>query len=169
MVFNFNLEMRKGGDYVSTIKERLEKMGIELPKPGKPKFSYIPVRQTGNLVYLSGMDCRLEGELIYKGKLGRDLTTEQGKEAARQTMINILAVLQEYLGDLERIEKVVKILGFVNSTSDFVEQPYVMNGASDLLVEVLGERGKHARSAIGTNTLPFDTPVEIEIIVEIKD
>ncbi|KJS21551.1 MAG: endoribonuclease L-PSP [Clostridiaceae bacterium BRH_c20a] len=154
---------------MSTIKEKLEKMGIDLPKPAEPKFSYIPVRQTGNLIYLSGMDCRVNGELIYKGKLGKDLSIEQGQKAARQTMINILGVLQNYLGDLERIEKVIKVLGFVSSTPDFVEQPYVINGASNLLVEVLGERGKHARSAIGTNVLPFDTPVEIEIIIESKD
>lgn len=100
--------------------------------------------------------------------MGKDLTLEQGQEAARQTMINLLAVLKKHIGDLDRINRIVKVLGFVNSTPDFTDQPLVINGASELLEEVFGERGKHARSAIGTNVLPFDIPVEIEMIVEIK-
>lgn len=153
--------------FMSIIHNRIKELGIELPQPSKPKFSYVPINRTGNLLYLSGLDCRKNGELIYEGKLGKDLTVEQGQEAARQVIINSLGVLNDYLGDLDRISKIVKLLGFVNSADGFVEQPYVMNGASDLLEKVFGEKGKHARSAIGVNELPFNTPVEIEMIVEI--
>lgn len=118
---------------------------------------------------MSGQDCRINGELMYEGKLGREVTIEQGQEAARQTIINCLAVMKGYLGDLDRVVKIVKMLGFVNSESGFGDQPYVINGASNLLVEIFGENGKHARSAIGTSDLPFHTPVEIELIVEIRD
>lgn len=154
---------------MSKIEQRLQELGITLPPSPEPRFTYIPCNQTGNLVYTSGQDSRINGELIYEGKLGRDLTIEQGQEAARVTMINCLAVLKGYLGDLDRVVKVVKVLGFVNSAPGFADQPYVMNGGSDLLVEVFGEAGRHARSAIGTSELPFNTPVEIEIIVEVRD
>ncbi|MBS4223644.1 RidA family protein [Lederbergia citrea] len=154
---------------MSKIEQRLQELGITLPVPGEPKFSYIPCSQTGNLVYLSGQDCRINGELMYTGKLGKDLTIEQGQEAAYQTIINCLAVLKAHLGDLDRVVKIVKLLGFVNSAPGFADQPYVMNGASNLLGEVFGESGKHARSAIGTSELPFHTPVEIELIVEVRD
>ena len=153
---------------MSTIEQKLAQMGIVLSDVTEPKFSYIPCNQTGNLVYLSGQDCRKDGELMYEGKLGRELTVEQGQQAARQTMINCLSVLKWYLGDLDKVVKIVKLLGFVNSAPGFVEQPAVMNGASNLLIEVFGENGKHARSAVGTNELPVNTPVEIEIIVEVK-
>jgi len=154
---------------MSKVEQRLKELEIILPEPITPKFSYIPCNQTGNLVYLSGQDCRINGELMYEGKLGDDLTIEQGQEAARQTIINCLAVLKAYIGDLDRVVKVVKLLGFVNSAPGFAEQPYVMNGASDLLMDVFGESGKHARSAIGTSELPFHTPIEIELIIEIKN
>lgn len=153
---------------MALIEERLQRMGITLGAAPKPAAAYIPVQQTGNLLYLSGQDCRVNGKLLYEGKLGRDLTIEQGKEAARQTMINCLSVLKEYLGDLDRVVKIVKLLGFVNSAPGFVDQPLVINGASELLEEVFGEAGKHARSAIGTSELPWNTPVEIEMIVEVK-
>jgi len=148
---------------------KLQQLGIELPEAPKARFSYIPVCQTGNLLYLSGQDCRINGELMYKGKVGAELTVEMGNQAARQTMINCLAVIKDYLGDLDRVSKVVKLLGFVNSAPGFAEQPLVINGASDLLIEVYGEKGRHARSAVSANELPFHTPVEIEMIVEIKD
>lgn len=153
---------------MSEVEKRLKELGIELPKPSKPTAVYVPAVTTGNLVYTSGNDCKVNGEFLYTGKLGKDLTLEQGQEAARQTMINLLAVLKKHIGDLDRINRIVKVLGFVNSTPDFTDQPLVINGASELLEEVFGERGKHARSAIGTNVLPFDIPVEIEMIVEIK-
>ncbi|MGG1520053.1 RidA family protein [Paenibacillus oryzisoli] len=154
---------------MSLIEQRLQELGITLPPSPEPRFTYIPCNQTGNLIYLSGQDCRINGELMYEGKLGLEVTIEQGQAAARQTIINCLAVMKGYLGDLDRVVKIVKLLGFVNSAPGFGDQPYVMNGASDLLVSVFGENGKHARSAIGTSDLPFHTPVEIELIVEIRE
>lgn len=151
------------------IEFKLKEMNIDLPEVPEPKFAYVPAKTVNNLVYTSGQDCRIDGELMYKGKLGSDLTIEQGQEAARQTMINCLAVLKNEIGDLSKIKQVVKVLGFVNSAPGFVDQPYVINGASELLHEVLGEKGKHARSAISANELPFDTPIEIEMIVEIEN
>ncbi|WP_248927272.1 RidA family protein [Paenibacillus hamazuiensis] len=154
---------------MSKIEARLKELNIELPPVGEPRFSYIPCNRTGNLLYLSGQDCRIDGVLMYEGKLGSDLTIEQGQQAARQVIINCLAVMKSYLGDLDRVVKIVKLLGFVNSAPGFADQPYVMNGASNLLIDVFGESGRHARSAIGTSDLPFHTPVEIELIVEIRD
>ncbi|MEX2460430.1 MAG: RidA family protein [Paenibacillaceae bacterium] len=150
------------------IEQRLIELGIELPLAAKPKFSYTACNQTGNLLYLSGQDCRINGILMYEGKLGQNVTIEQGEQAAYQTIINCLAVMKEYLGDLDRVVKIVKMLGFVNSAPGFADQPIVINGASNLLLDVFGEKGKHARSAIGTSDLPFHTPVEIELIVEIR-
>jgi enamine deaminase RidA (YjgF/YER057c/UK114 family) len=154
---------------MAKIEQRLQELGIVLPASPEPRFTYIPCNQTGNLIYLSGQDCRIDGKLMYEGKLGTDLTIEQGQEAARQTIINCLAVMKGYLGDLDRVVKIVKVLAFVNSAPGFADQPYVINGASNLLVEVFGDNGKHARSAIGTSELPFHTPVEIEIIAEVRD
>ncbi|CAH0121833.1 MULTISPECIES: RidA family protein [unclassified Paenibacillus] len=154
---------------MSKIEKRLEELGIVLPPVGKPRFSYIPCNRTGNLVYTSGQDCRINGELMFEGKLGREVTIEQGQAAARQTIINCLAVIKAEIGDLDKVVKVVKMLAFVNSAPGFADQPYVINGASDLLIEVFGDSGKHARSAIGTSDLPFHTPVEIELIVEVRD
>lgn len=153
---------------MSRIEQRLAELGVQLPVPPAPAASYIPARQTGNLVYISGQDCRREGILIHEGKVGSDLTVEQGQEAARQTAINCLAVLQAHLGDLDRVQKIIELFGFVNSTPGFVEQPYVINGASDLLEDVFGERGRHARIAVSANELPFDTPVEVKLIVEVE-
>ncbi|MCU6711468.1 RidA family protein [Paenibacillus sp. J5C_2022] len=154
---------------MSRIEQRLQELGITLPETTEPKFSYIPVNQTGNLIYTSGFDCRIDGVLMYEGKIGSDLTIEQGQEAARQVVINLLAAMKAHLGDLDRVVKIVKILAFVNSAPGFGDQPYVINGASDLLIDVFGENGKHARSAIGTSDLPFHTPVEIELIAEIRN
>ncbi|WP_028596162.1 RidA family protein [Paenibacillus assamensis] len=154
---------------MSRIEQRLQELGITLPEVGEPKFSYIPSRRTGNLVYTSGMDCRVDGVLIYEGKVGSDLTIEQGQECARQCIINALAVVKQQVGDLDRVKQVVKMLAFVNSAPGFGDQPYVINGASNLLIDIFGEAGRHARSAIGTSDLPFHTPVEIEIIVEVED
>jgi len=153
---------------MSKIEKRLEELGITLDNPPKPAAEYVPAKIVNNLVFTSGNDCRKNGELIYKGKVGSDLTLEEGYEAAQQVMVNLLSVLKAELGDLDRVKQVVKLLGFVNSADGFVEQPYVINGASELLVKVFGERGRHARSAISSNELPFDTPVEIEMIVEIE-
>lgn len=150
------------------IEKKINELGIHIPAAPKPGAVYVPAKTAGKLVYTSGQDCRIDGKLLYEGKIGRDLTIAQGYEAARQTMINCLAVLKEEIGDLSRIKQVVKLLGFVNSAPGFVEQPFVINGASELLEEILGEKGKHARSAIAANELPFNTPVEIEMIVELE-
>lgn len=136
----------------------------------KPAAEYVPAKTFGNLVYTSGQDCRKDGVLIYEGKVGKNgLTIEQGYESARQTMINCLAVLHQETGDLNKVKQVVKVLGFINSEAGFVEQPYVLNGASELLYQVFGESGRHARSALSANELPFNTPIEIEMIVELKE
>lgn len=154
---------------MSKIEERLVELGIELPGLTKSMGNYVTVRRLGNLLYLSGNGPMRDGKVIMSGRLGQDITIEEGYEAARQTAINIIGVLKHELGDLDWVEKFVKVLGFVSSTNDFYDQPKVINGASDLFVEVFGDKGRHARSAIGTNVLPFNLPVEIEVIVEIKE
>lgn len=154
---------------MSKVEQKLEELGIKIPEVPKPAAVYVPAKTVGNLVYTSGQDCRVNGVLKYEGKLGSNLTVEEGYDAARQTMINCLSVLKAHIGDLDRVKQVVKLLGFVNSAEGFVEQPYVMNGASEFLEEVFGEKGKHARSAISANELPFNTPVEIEMIVELEE
>ncbi|MBB6635643.1 RidA family protein [Cohnella thailandensis] len=154
---------------MSRIEQKLMEMGIVLPGPIEPKFSYVPAKTFGNFVYTSGQDCRINGVLMYEGKVGAEVTLEQGREAARQTGINLLTVLKHHLGDLDRIKQFVKVLGWVNSAEGFSNQPLVINGCSDFFEEVFGEKGKHARSAVSANELPFNTPVEIEIIVEIED
>lgn len=153
---------------MSNIENKLKQMGIELPEPPKPAAVYVPVKQVGSLIYSSGQDCRLNGTLLYEGKVGSNLTVEEGYQAARQCIINCLAVIKGHIEDLDRIKQFVKVLAFVNSENGFVEQPYVVNGASEFLEEVFGEKGEHARSAIASNELPFNTPVEIEVIVEIN-
>lgn len=151
------------------INKRLHELGIELPEAPKPAGKYVPLKRVGNLVFTSGQDCRKNGVPLYKGKIGSDLTIEEGYDAARETMINCLAVLKAEIGDLNRVKQFVKLLGFVNSSDGFTEQPSVINGASALLIEIFGEKGKHARSAISSNALPFNIPVEIEMIVELNE
>jgi enamine deaminase RidA (YjgF/YER057c/UK114 family) len=153
---------------VSKVESILRDKGIELGAVPPAVANYLPAKRVGNLVYTSGNDCRVDGKLMLTGKVGAALTVEQGYAAARQVAINLLAVLKEELGDLDRIKQVVKMLAFVNSAPGFNGQPYVVNGASDLLVLAFGDRGKHARSALSANELPFDTPVEIELIVEVE-
>lgn len=150
------------------IENRIEQLGIVLPEPPKVAALYVPAVTVANLVFTSGNDCRIDGRLMFQGKVGGELTLEQGQQAARQTVINLLAVLKSHLGDLNRIKRIVKLLGFVNSAPGFTEQPYVINGASQLLEEIFGESGKHARSALAAPELPFNAPVEIEMIVEIN-
>lgn len=150
------------------VEQRLEQAGIQLTTPGKPKFSYVSVKQCGDLLYTSGHDCKKDGSLMYSGTLGKDLSIEQGQQAARQCIINILSAVKAHIGDLDRIEECIKLLAFVQSSDSFKDQPFVINGASDVLIEAFGEKGQHARAAIGANTLPFDTPVEIELIFKLK-
>lgn len=151
-------------DKVMTPEERLEKLGLSLQPIRSVAGNYVPSVRVGNLIFTAG-----QGVDQYHGKVGRDLTLEEGYQAARQSMLNLLSVLKHELGELSRVKRVVKLLGFVNSTEDFTGQPKVMNGASDLLIEVFGERGKHARSAVGMAQLPNNTAVEIEMIVEIEE
>jgi len=145
---------------------KLKELGIILPPAPKPVAAYVPAVTAGSLIFVSGQDCKKNGELLFKGKVGRELSLEQGYAASRQCMINLLAVLKEHVGDLSKVKRIVKLLGFVNSADGFVEQPFVINGASELLIEIFGEKGYHARSALSAKELPFDTPVEIEMIVE---
>jgi len=151
------------------IEEKIKKMGIEIPEVAKPIASYVPFRRVGNLIYLSGQDCRINGKLKYEGKVGRDVTEKEAYEAARITAINLLAILKNAIRNLDSVVKIVNLHGFVNSADGFVRQPMVINGASDLLLEVFGEKGKHSRCALSANELPFNTPVEIEMIVEVKE
>jgi enamine deaminase RidA (YjgF/YER057c/UK114 family) len=149
-------------------EERLKELGIELPKPPKPLAAYVPAVRAGDLVFISGQAPMRDGKPVYTGRVGADLTLEEGYEAARLVMINALAVLKEEIGSLDNVERIVKVLGWVNSAPDFTQQPQVINGASELLEQVFGERGRHARSAVSAHTLPFNIAVEIEMIVQVK-
>lgn len=151
-----------------SIEDRLKELGLVLPTPPAPVAAYVPAIQTGSLVFVSGQGPIRDGKPAYSGRLGAELTLEEGKEAARLAMLNCLAQLKGYLGSLDRVKRIVKVLGFVACTEEFDQQPFVINGGSELLEQVLGERGKHARSAVGTNKLPFGIPVEIELIAEVE-
>lgn len=148
---------------------RLVELGITLPAAPSPVANYVNGVQTGNLIFLAGKGPRRADGTEITGKLGREVTIEEGYEGARLTAINQLAVLKTMLGDLNRVVRVVKVLGMVNSDPDFIEQPAVINGFSDLIVEVFGERGKHARAAVGVASLPRGQAVEIEMIVEVRE
>ncbi|MCU0356364.1 MAG: RidA family protein [Cyclobacteriaceae bacterium] len=151
-----------------TPEAKLKEMNIELFKPSAPMANYVRAVRTGNLIYLSGHGpTRADGTNI-TGKVGRDLTTEQGYDAAKQTGIALLSTLKAEIGDLSKVKRIVKVLGMVNCTDNFTEQPKVINGFSDLMVAVFGDKGKHARSAVGMNALPSNIAVEIEIIVELE-
>jgi len=145
---------------------RIKELGITLPPAPKPMASYVPVVRTGNLLFLAGQGPTAEGKVLVAGKVGSDLTEEEGNKAARASILNSLAILKSELGSLDRVRRIVKMTGWVNSAPGFNRQPWVINGASDLLIEIFGEAGKHARSAVGTNELPLNIPVEIEIVVE---
>ena len=151
-------------------ENRLAELGLELPDAPSPIANYVPAVRTGNLLYLSGSGPAPGPDgTVASGKLGADLTVEEGYEAARLVGLNLIARLKAELGDLDRVKRVVKLLAMVNSSPDFNQPPAVANGCSDLLVEVFGDKGRHARSAVGMATLPNDIPVEIEMIVEVED
>lgn len=155
---------------MSKIESRLQELGITLPDSPAPLANYVPVVRTGNLIYLSGVGPMAKSDgSEYKGKLGDNLSVDEGYDAARLTAVNLIARLKGYLGDLDRVTQIVKLLSMVNATPDFTEPPAVSNGCSDLMVEVFGNRGRHARSAIGVATLPGGIPIEIELIAEISD
>lgn len=151
----------------SKIETRLAEMGVTLPAAAAPAANYVPFMQSGNLLLTAGQLPLKDGKLAVSGLLGRDVDVAAGKEAAKYCAINILAQVKAALGDLERIAKLVKITVFVASDASFTEQHLVANGASDFLAEVLGEKGKHARSAVGVASLPLNAAVEIEAIVEV--
>ncbi|MDD2792553.1 MAG: RidA family protein [Sediminibacterium sp.] len=151
-----------------TPEEKLKEAGIILPSISAPVANYVNVVRTGNLLFLSGKGPSLPDGSYITGKLGQELTIQQGYDAARLTAINQLAVLKAELGELSKIKRIVKVLGLVNSAAQFADQPKVINGFSDLMVLALGNKGKHARSAIGTNSLPFNMACEVELIVEVE-
>lgn len=149
-------------------ESRLSELGIQLPAPPQPVATYIPAVRAGDLLFLSGVVPFRDGQLALVGKLGTDLTVEQGYEAARIALLNALAIVRKELGTLDRVKKVVRMVGHVASADGFVQQPAVVNGASDLLVKIFDEAGRHARVAVGAAALPLNAPVELEIILEVR-
>jgi enamine deaminase RidA (YjgF/YER057c/UK114 family) len=151
------------------IDKRLAELGITLPVPAKPVANYVGWVKTGNLVFTAGQVPLKDGKIEYQGKLGKDFTVEQGAAAARICAINVVAQLKDAVGgDLDRIKRIVKVVGFVNGVPDFADHPKVVNGASDLLVEIFGDKGRHARSAVGSGSLPVNVAVEVEAVAEIE-
>ena len=151
-----------------TFEEKLTSLGLALPEAPKPVATYVPAVQTGNLLFLSGVLPMRNGQLAFTGKLGRDLTVPEGIEAAKVAILNALAIAKQELGSLDRITRVVKVVGHVASADGFAEQPQVLNGASDLLVAVFGDAGRHARVATGAAELPRGAAVEIEVILAVS-
>jgi enamine deaminase RidA (YjgF/YER057c/UK114 family) len=149
------------------VEAKLKELGLELPPTPRPAANYVGAVQSGHLLFISGHGPTKDGQMAYIGKVGKDLSVEQGYEAARLVALNCLASAKSVLGDLDRITRVVKILGMVNCSEDFGDQPKVINGASDLLVQLFGDSGRHARSAVGMQALPFGIAVEIEMIFEV--
>jgi enamine deaminase RidA (YjgF/YER057c/UK114 family) len=148
--------------------KKLKDLGITLSEPSKPVANYVKAVRTGNLIYLAGhAPVKSDGTYVM-GKVGRDLTVEEGYEAAKLTAISLLSTLKAELGDLNKVKRIVKVLGMVNCHADFTDHPKVINGCSDLLVAVFGDKGKHARSSVGMNSLPLNTSVEIEMVVEVE-
>lgn len=152
-----------------SIEARLRQLGITLPAAPKPVATYVPAVQVGHLLFLSGVIPFRDGRLGWEGKLGRDLTVEQGYDAARQALLNALAIVRQEVGSLDRVARVVKLVGHVASAEGFVQQPAVVNGASDLLVQIFELAGRHARVAVGAAELPLNAPVELELIFHLGD
>jgi len=147
---------------------RLKELGIELPAAPKPVANYVPVVRVGDLLFLSGVLPSKEGQLVFTGKLGAEVSIEQGVAAAKLTVLNALAIVKAEAGSLDRVKRMVKMVGHIASASGFTDQPLVLNGASDLLVAVFGEAGRHARVAVGAAELPRQAPIEIELIVQVS-
>ncbi|MBS0166765.1 RidA family protein [Nitrospira sp. CMX1] len=146
---------------------KLKELGVTLPDPPKPVANYVPVVRVGDLLFLSGVLPSRDGQLIMTGKLGQELTMEQGKEASRVAVLNGLSIIRHAAGSLDRVRQIVKMVGHIASAPGFTDQPQVLNGASDLLVSVFGDAGRHARVAVGAAELPRQAPVEIELIVQL--
>jgi enamine deaminase RidA (YjgF/YER057c/UK114 family) len=152
---------------MSTPEERLAELGLAVPEVAKPVAAYIPAVRSGDHVFTSGQLPMVEGQLITTGKVGGEVTAEEAVECARQCALNALAAIRAEVGELSSVKRVVKVVAFVASTPDFTGQPGVANGVSELLGEVFGEAGRHARSAVGVPVLPLDAPVEVELVVEV--
>jgi enamine deaminase RidA (YjgF/YER057c/UK114 family) len=151
------------------IEKKIRELGYELPPPPSPAGIYVPAVRTGNLIFLSGQGPSIPGGgFLFQGKLGSGVSIEQGYDCARQTMLNLLTSLKGEIGDLDKVKRIVKLLCMINCVPDFVDPPKVANGASDLLVNLYGEAGRHARSAVGMAGLPYGIPVEIEMVVEVE-
>jgi enamine deaminase RidA (YjgF/YER057c/UK114 family) len=151
-----------------SVDRTLTQLGIVLPSPPAPVGTYVPAVRSGNLLFLSGVIPIRNNKLVMAGKLGKELTTEQGYEAARIALINALAIVHRELGGLDAVTRIIRLVGYVASSGGFTQQPAVINGASDLLVEVFGEAGRHARIAVGAAELPLNAPVELELILQVK-
>ena len=151
------------------IEEKINQLGFILPDAPKPLASYVPAIKTGNLVFTAGQLPIKEGSLVFKGKLGKDLSEDEGKKAAQVCALNCLSVIKNEIGNLDNIEKIIKLTVFVSSAEGFINHPQVANGASDLLRDVFGENGKHVRSAVGVAALPLNASVEIEMICKLKE
>ena len=152
-----------------TVHARLAKLGIELPAAPKPVANFIPCVQSGNTLYISGQVSSLGGQFKYQGKVGREVSIDDARAAARLCALNAIAHAKEHLGDLDRVARVCMVQGFVNAVPEFTDHPQVINGASDVLVEVFGEAiGKHARFALGAGSLPFNVAVEVAVILEVR-
>jgi len=151
-----------------TIDKKLEELGIELPTPAAPIANYVGFVRSGRLLFVSGQLCLADGALVAAGKLGQEVTVDEGQAAARACAVNLLAQVKAALGDLDKVVRVVRLGGFINSAPDFLDGPKVMNGASDLMVAVFGERGRHARTTVGVAALPSDAAVEVEGTFEVS-
>lgn len=153
---------------MATVEQRLAALGLELPAAPVPVGNYVPAVRTGNLVFTSGQTARINGVRRYVGVIGRDVSREDGYLSARDSVLNCLACVKAVVGSLDRVVRIVKVVGFVNAVEGFVDQPAVINGASDLLAQLFGERGQHARSAVGVPALPSNVSVELELVVEVN-
>ncbi|MDC0387177.1 RidA family protein [bacterium] len=151
-----------------SVETNLAALGLELPEVATPAGAYVPAVVSGNLVFTAGQIPLVDGKLMAEGRLGAEISAEQGKEIAQRCALNAIAAVKSVLGDLERVKKVVKVVGFVASTPEFTAQPGVVNGASELLQAAFGDVGIHARSAVGVAVLPLNSPVEVELIVEFE-
>lgn len=150
-----------------SFEQRINELGLALPTPPQPVATYVPFVQVGSLLFLSGVVPSRDGKIVYQGKLGREFSKDEGYEATKLTLLNALANVRLAVGSLDRVKRIVKMTGYVASHEGFVEQPFVVNGASDLLVEIFGEAGRHARVAVGVAELPLGVSVELELIVEV--
>ncbi|MDH5668978.1 MAG: RidA family protein [Nitrospira sp.] len=149
-------------------EEKLKELGLSLPEAPKPVANYVPVVRVGDLLFLSGVLPSRDGQLVMTGKLGAGLSIEQGRQAAQLAVLNALAIIKAEVGSLDHVQRIVKMIGHIASAEGFGDQPQVLDGASDLLVSVFGEKGRHARVAVGAAELPRHTPVEIELIVQVS-